>query len=69
MKFQKNDLTLLASVIWFVTTVIWSVTLYADFYYGYTPDGLMILHVICVLTSLAAAVANFIRWKSKRNDK
>ena len=69
MKFCRNDLTLLASVIWLLTTIIWAITLCADFYYGYTPDGLVILHALCVLTSLTAAVVNFIRWKNKRNDR
>ena len=65
---NKRHLLLLAAILWFVSTAIWFTAFCIDICYGYTPEGLMIMHIICALTSLLAAIINLIRWKNSKND-
>lgn len=66
---KNKSLLLFTAILWSVSAAIWVGAFCADLYYGYTPEGLMILHILCVLTSLLAAAVNFIRWNNKRNDE
>lgn len=66
---KNSDLLLFASILWFVSTVIWIGAFFVDLYYGYTPKGLMILHILCALISLLAAVINLIRWKNSKHEE
>lgn len=68
---MKNPkMFLVASVLWFVCSGIWIAALCVDAYYKVTPEGLMAMHVLCILTSLIAAIANLTRYRTaKKNDK
>ena len=64
MTHKNSVLLLLASILWFVSAAIC-----VDLYYGYTSEGLMIMHILCALVSLLAAVVNLIRWKNSRHNE
>lgn len=64
---KSSGLLLFASILWFVSTVIWIGTFFVDLFYGYTSEGLMILHILCALISLLATVINPIRWKNSKH--
>jgi len=67
---MKNKKTpLYVPILWFITTGIWAVTLCVDLYYQTTPGGLMVMHGLCIATSLAAAIANLIRYNKAKNQK
>lgn len=69
MTHKSSVLLLLASILWFVSAAIWIGTFCVDLYYGYTSEGLMIMHILCALVSLLAAVVNLIRWKNSRHNE
>ena len=54
--------------LWFVTTGCWIGAICVDFYYGTTPEGLVLLHWAAALASLAAAVVNLRRCLRSRRD-
>lgn len=60
---NQNKLYLFASIIWLGITGGFIVALFADFYYGYTPEWLTALHVPAAGSALSAAVVNLNRYK------
>ena len=65
---KQNKTPLVVPVLWFIATATWIIALCVDFYYGVTPYGLVVMHILCVLTSLIAAIANLIRYKKAKNQ-
>ena len=54
-------------ILWFITTGIWSATLAVDFIDGDpTYPVLTILHILCVVASLFAAIANLVRYNKTK---
>lgn len=64
---KKRLMPLFVPIFWFFTTACWSVTFTLGLRWGTTPVGLLLLQGLCVLTSLAAAIANLLRWRRGRN--
>ncbi len=62
---MKKKWLLFAAALWLFSTGCWMVSLWADFYYRETPEGMIVLHGATVLVSLAAAVVNFVRYKKE----
>ena len=60
---KEKVLFLIASVIFSLLTVWYAVVIAVDFYSGYTPEYLTILHVITAVVFLAAAIVNFKRFR------
>lgn len=58
---------LFVPIFWLFTTACWSVTFTLGLRWGTTPVGLLLLQGLCVLTSLAAATVNLLRWHRGRN--
>ena len=66
---KKSSQYLLISLLWLVSTGIWIAHLCVDFYYGFTPAGIVLLHGVCVLASFAAAVAQFVRYRRAKAEE
>lgn len=62
MKKQK-PMPLFVPVCWFCATACWVVTFTLGLCWGTTQPGLLLLQGLCVVTSLAAAIANFLRYR------
>lgn len=54
---------LIASAIFSLLIVGYAVVIIVDLYGGYTPEYLVILHVMATAVFLAAAIANFKRYR------
>lgn len=65
---KQNKTPLFVPVLWFIVTAIWITALGVDLHYGESPDGLVILRALCVLTSLTAAIVNLIRYKQTKDQ-
>lgn len=63
-KIMKNNkvLYLVASVIFSLLTLGYIAVIAVDFYYGYTPQYLVVLHIVAVITLSVAAIVNFKRY-------
>ena len=58
----------LVPLIWFIVTGFWTVALILDFVYRTTPTFVVILHVVCVVTSFTAAMAKLSRYRKERSE-
>ncbi len=56
---------LFAACIFSLLTVGHAVIIVVDFYYGYTPNYLVGLHIIATILFLAAAIVNFKRYRKR----
>ena len=56
---------LIAAILFFLLTVGYAVVIATDFYYGYTPEYLVVLHIMAAITFLAAAIVNFKRYRKR----
>lgn len=59
---EKRGLRLFTAILWYVCAGIWIAALCTDLYYGFTPAGLTVLHGVCIVTSLFAAVTSHVRY-------
>jgi len=66
---KKKKPSLVTPILWFCTMVIWIITVCTSIGNGNTQGFLFVLQCACVLSSGAAAVTNFIRYKRSINDK
>lgn len=66
-----NDkvLYLIPAVIFSLLTAGYAVVTAVDFYYGYTPQYLVILHILAVIIFLTAAIVNFKRYKRQQGNE
>lgn len=62
---KKKKAALIAAVLWGIATVIWAAHIAVDLYYGFMPEYQVVLHGLCTLSCLFAAVVNFIRYKKE----
>ena len=65
----KKKLYLFSTIVWFINTGIWTAAICVDLYYGYSPEGLTILRVFCVLASLFAAIANLLQYRRAKEEE
>lgn len=63
---MKKPMPLFVPILWFFTTACWTVTFTLGLHWGTTPVGLLLLQGLCVLSSLAAAIVNLLRWRRGR---
>ncbi len=54
---------LISSCIFFLLTIGYVIIVVVDFYYGYTPSYLTVLHIITMIVSLIAAIVNLKRYR------
>ena len=54
----------IAFVIYFLLTIGYFVIIVVDFYYGYAPNYLIVLHIMATITFLVAAIVNFKRFRN-----
>ncbi len=64
MKNEKG-LYLISAIIFTLLAVGYVVDIAVDFYYGYTPRYLNMLHILAVLVSLTAAIVNWKRYANR----
>lgn len=62
MKKDKR-LYLMTSVLFSLLTLGYIVIIVVDFYYGYTPGYLILLHILTTVAFLAAAIVNLKRYR------
>lgn len=62
---MKNErvLYLIASSMFALLAVGYTVVVFVDFYLGYTPQYLTALHILTGVLSYAAAIVNFLRYR------
>lgn len=63
---MKKPMPLFVPVLWFIATAFWCITFSLGLFWGTTPPGLLLLQGLCVLTSLAAAIVNLLRYRRGR---
>ncbi|MBR5468081.1 MAG: hypothetical protein IKU80_02495 [Firmicutes bacterium] len=61
MNKKKSDL--IASIMWLALGMAWVVLLFIDFKRG-TPEGQMIMHAICAVSSIIVGAANYRKYKA-----
>ena len=62
-KKEPQKTTLYVPVLWYITTLMWMITFCVNYSrLPYSGEGLVILQGMTVVASLAAAVANTIRY-------
>lgn len=66
---KKSLQYLLATLLWLVSAGIWIAHLCVDFYYGFMPVGLILMHGVCVLASLAAMATSFVRYRRAKAEE
>lgn len=54
----------IASVIYFLLTIGYAVIIFVDFYFGYTPNYLIVLHIMAAIMFLVAAIVNYKRFRN-----
>lgn len=59
---NRRQYSLVAAIIWAVCSVIWAVTLVLDILNDAATLQL-VLHGVCIVFTIAAAVMNFLRWR------
>lgn len=65
---MKNNRTpLIVPVIWFANAGVLLVAFCFDLWYGTTLTGLVVIHGLCVVLSLAAAIASLVRYNKEKN--
>lgn len=62
---NKKVLYLIAFSIFSLLTAGYILVIAVDFYYGYTPDYLVVLHVLVTIICLIAALINFRRYRKE----
>lgn len=62
---QRNPTPLVVPVLWFLTTLLWTVTFCRNLSHG-GSSGLLLLQAATVLASLAAALMNLHRYRRDR---
>lgn len=63
---KKERMPLFVPLLWFFIAGWWIKDLCTDFYYKSTPEWLIAVHGVTAFVTLAAAVANLIRYKKDR---
>ena len=66
---ENKKIFIIVPILWFVSAGVWFVTFCMDLYKGTTPTGLVLMHVLCVAASLAAAIVNLIRYKKMKKEE
>lgn len=59
---ERKKTPLYVPVLWYMTTILWTITFCTNLSHRSWSDGLVIMQGLTVLSSLAAAVANTVRY-------
>lgn len=65
----KKKTSVLVPILWTFTTVIWAIAVYINLLADVMPTSLLVLQFFAVISSGAAAIVNFVRYKRDRSDK
>jgi len=69
-KNEQKKTPLYVPVLWYITTLMWTITFCVNYSrLPYSGKGLVILQGMTVAASLAAAIANTIRYKRTKDMK
>lgn len=69
-KKEQQKTPLYVPVLWYITTLMWTITFSVNLSrLPYSGEGLVILQGMTVLASLAAAVANTMRYRRTKDMK
>lgn len=66
---KNKKIFIIVPILWFISAGFWCITLCGDLIEGSAPTGLIIMHILCIVASLAAAIVNLIRYKKMKNEE